>query len=415
MIRNIKGLLLEYSTRHKTVFIFSLVVLFWTIFDSIMQYITPLLIEERGFSMSIIGFIIGTSSITGVFFDFLISKVFKNTNYRRMFLIMFAICAVYPFLLWQAKTFWFFLFVMAVWGVYFDLYGFGAFNFISRYTKKENHSSDFGIVQIFRALGGILAPLIVGLVIVDYIDWRAFTFGWFFLGIGFIFFLFLIVLMRKHHLTDDILLNQPRRKNFFIEIHLWKKIGRLMSPVLFLTFFLFFVEAFFWTLAPLYAETTNLKAFGGLFLTAYTLPALLVGWFVGSFTKRFGKKRTAFVGVLIGSLVLSSFAYLPDSMVSIIAVFVASIFISMSLPAINSAYADYISEAPQVEGEIEGLEDFAFNIGYVLGPISAGIFADIFSIPVAFSILGLFGVILAFILLIKTPKSIDINIQPSEL
>ncbi|PIZ99226.1 MAG: hypothetical protein COX77_02150, partial [Candidatus Komeilibacteria bacterium CG_4_10_14_0_2_um_filter_37_10] len=281
--------------------------------------------------------------------------------------------------------------------------------------KKENYSSDFGIVQIFRALGGILAPLIVGLVIVDYVNWRAFTLGWFFLGIGFVFFLFLIILMRKHHSTDEILFNRPRRKNLFIEIHLWKKIGRLMSPVLFLTFFLFFVEAFFWTLAPLYAETTNLKAFGGLFLTAYTLPAFLVGWLVSSFTKRFGKKRIAFIGVLIGSLVLLSFVYLPDSIVSIIAVFVASIFISISLPAINSAYADYISEAPQVEGEIEGLEDFAFNIGYVLGPISAGILADIFSIPVAFSILGLFGVILAFVLLMITPKSIDINTEPSEL
>lgn len=406
---------MEYSTRHKTVFMFSLVVLFFTIFDSTMSYITPLLIEERGFSMSMIGIIIGTSSITGAFFDFLISKFFKNTNYKRMFLILFAICTIYPFLLWQAKTLWFFLFVMAVWGVYFDLYGFGAFNFVSRYTKKEDHSSDFGIVQIFRALGGILGPLIVGLVIIDYVDWRAFTLGWFFLGVGFVFFLVLMVLMHKYHSTDEILFNQPRRKNLFIELHLWKKIGRLMSPVLFLTFFLFFVEAFFWTLAPLYAETTNLKAFGGLFLTAYTLPALLVGWLVGSFTKRFGKKKTAFIGVLIGSLVLSSFAYLPDSAVSIVAVFFASVFISMSLPAINSAYADYISEAPQVEGEIEGLEDFAFNIGYVLGPISAGILADIFSIPVAFSILGLFGAILALVLLIKTPESIDISTEPSEL
>ena len=197
--------------------------------------------------------------------------------------------------------------------------------------------------------------------------------------------------------------------------HLWKKIGRLISPILFLTFFLFFTEAFFWTLAPLYAETANLKAFGGLFLTAYTLPALLVGWFVGSLTKRFGKKRTAFVGVLIGSLILSSFAFLPDSIVSIVAVFLASVFISLSLPAINSAYADYISEAPQVEGEIEGLEDFAFNIGYMAGPVSAGILADVFSIPAAFSILGVMGAILALILLAVTPRNINIKTKPSEL
>lgn len=240
MIRKIKGLLDKYGNKRGTIFMFSLVVLFWTIFDSIMSYITPILIQQRGFSMTMIGFIIGTSSITGALFDFLISKVFKNTDYRRMFLVMFAICAIYPFLLWRAQTLWFFLFVMAIWGIYFDLYGFGAFNFIGRYTKEKNHSASFGIVQIFRALGGILAPLIVGLVVIDYVDWRAFSIGWLFLGVGFIFFIVLLTLMRKHHLTEDALEKHPRRKNLFIEFHLWRKIGRLLMPVLCLTFFLFF-------------------------------------------------------------------------------------------------------------------------------------------------------------------------------
>lgn len=172
-----------------------------------------------------------------------------------------------------------------------------------------------------------------------------------------------------------------------------------------------FLEAFFWTLAPLYAKSSSLKTFGGLFLTAYALPALFVGWFVGYFTERFGKKRTAFMGVLIGSFILSFFAFVPNFTMSILVVFIAMFFISTSLPAINSAYADYISKTPQVEGEIEGLEDFAFNIGYVAGPLSAGILADLFSIPVAFSVLGVIGVILAVILLSVTPR--HINIRPT--
>lgn len=408
MINHIKKLLTEYKNRHKTVFIFSFVVLFFTLFDGIMSYVTPILIKERGFSMSMIGFIIGTSSITGAVFDFLVSKIFKNTDYKRMFLVLFAICAIYPVLLSQASTIWLFLFAMAAWGIYFDLYGFGVFNFISRYTKKEDHSSNFGLVQIFRALGLILAPLIVGLIIVDYVDWRIFTLGWFFLGVAFMFFLLLIVLMRKHHLINEHSLKYQRRKNLFAEFHLWGKIGGLMTPVLFLTFFLFFIEAFFWTLAPLYAETSDLKSFGGLFLTAYLLPALMVGWCVGYFTKRFDKRRMAFVCVLIGSAILSSFAYLPSSIFSIIVVFLASAFISIALPTINSVYADYISDTPKVEGEVEGLEDFSFNVGYIAGPISAGILADVFSIPIAFSILGLVGVLLSLMLLILTPKNIHI-------
>jgi MFS family permease len=362
-----------------------------------------------------VGLIIGSSSITGALFDFAICRIFKNTDFRRVFLTMFAICLIYPLLLWQSKTLWLFLLAMAIWGIYYDLHGFGIFDFIGRHTEKKDHSSNFGIIQIFQSLGVILAPLIVGFVIVDAIDWRAFSLGWIFLIVSFTFFLTLLIFMRKHRPTDGNLAYPPRRKNFFTELHLWKKLGKLLTPVLLLTFYLFFIDAFFWTLAPLYAEASSLGEFGGLFLTAYALPALIVGWFVGSLTKRFGKKRTAFVGLLLGSLILSSFSYLPNPILSIVIVFVASLFISMSMPAINAAYADYISEATQVEGEIEGLEDFAFNIGYVLGPISAGVLADTLGMKGAFSILGLLGVILAVILLVVTPKTITIKTRPSEL
>lgn len=405
----------KYNGKNAPIFIFSIVVLFWTMFDGIMSYISPLLMEENGFSKSMIGFIIGTSSITGAFFDFVICKIFKNTNFRRVFLIMFAISFIYPFLLWQAKTIWFFLFVMAVWGIYYDLYGFGVFDFVGRYTKKRDHAPSFGTVQIFRALGGILAPLIVGLVIVNNVDWRSFSLGWLFLTIGFVFFIILIILMHKYRPMATDLIHTPRRKNLFIELHLWKKLGKLMMPVLFLTFYLFFIEAFFWTLAPLYTETTNLGQFGGIFLVAYALPALIIGWFVGSLTKRFGKKKTAFSALLIGSLILSSFSLASNPIISILIVLLASLFTSMALPAINAAYADYISEAPQVEGEIESLEDLAFNIGYVVGPFSAGVLADILGMKGAFSILGIFGAVLAFILLVVTPKNIIIRTNQSEL
>jgi MFS family permease len=330
-------------------------------------------------------------------------------------MIMFVICFIYPLLLWQAKTLWFFVFVMGVWGVYFDLYGFGVFDYVGRHTKKSEHSQNFGIVQIFRALGGIIAPLVVGLVLINGVDWRTFSLSWVFLTLGFILFVVLIIFMRKHRAVKQTSAYPTRRKNLFVELHLWKKLGRLMTPVLLMTFYLFFIEAFFWTLAPLYAENLDLKQFGGLFLTAYTLPALIVGWFVGPLTEYFGKKRIAFSGLLIGSLILSSFYYITSPILSILVVFLASCFISMALPAINAAYADYISEAPQVEGEIESLEDFAFNIGYVIGPIFAGILADIISMRGAFSILGIMGAVLAFILIAITPKSIDITTKASEL
>lgn len=393
------------------IFLFALVVFFWTLFDNTLTYVTPLLMEAHGFSVGMIGLIIGSSSISGALFDFLICKIFKNSDFRKIFLIMFAICLFYPLILSHANTIWLFLFAMAVWGVYYDLSGFGIFNFVGRYTKKEDHASSFGIVQIFRAMSGVLAPLIAGLVIAVAIDWRLFTMSWFFLGAGFMLFGILLFLMRKNYVVDQAHRHVEKRKDFFREVHLWRKLGKIMTPVLCVTFFLSLVDAFFWTLAPLYVEAMDFGRFGGLFLTAYILPALFVGWLVGNLTRRFGKKRIALLGILIGSTILVSFVHVSDPIVAILTVFGAACFTSVALPAISAAYADYISESPRVDGEIEGIEDFSSNFGYVIGPILGGVLAEFLGIPAAFSILGLIGVVLAGILLVATPAHINIRIR----
>jgi len=362
-----------------------------------------------------IGLVIGFSSVAGAIFDFVICKIFKNTDFRRVILAMFVICFTYPMLLWQANSVGMFLFAMAVWGVYYDLLGFGMFNFVGKYIKRDDHSSSFGIIQIFRALGSIVALLVISWIVTDVVDWRTFSAAWVVLAIGFLLFLVLLYGLRRRHPDVVESFKRPRRKHLLIEVHLWEKLGKLMIPVLMVTFYLLFIDAFFWTLAPLYAEESAFAGFGGLFLTAYVLPELMVGWFISPLTNHFGKKRTAYLCLLTGSLILSSFFFIESPILSIFVVFIASMFINLAYPAVNSSYADYISDAPQVDGEIEGLEDFFVNMGYVFGPLAAGILAEILSIPAAFSILGLMGAILAVVLLIAGPKHIIIKTKQSEL
>jgi MFS family permease len=182
---------------------------------------------------------------------------------------------------------------------------------------------------------------------------------------------------------------------------LWKKIGNKISLPLLITFYLFFIEAFFFTLAPLYADNLEQIKFGGFFLAAYSLPVLLSGLVVGKIVSKFGKIKTARFCLLIGSTIISTFMLVHNPYISIIIVIAASFFFGISFPSINGIYADLISETPLLEGEIETWEDFSFNIGYILGPITAGFLSDIFSIPAAFSILGIVGIIISVALIIS--------------
>ena len=149
-------------------------------------------------------------------------------------------------------------------------------------------------------------------------------------------------------------------------------------------------------------------------MAAYSLPALIAGWFVSRITRKYGKKRSAYVSLLTGSLILSLFFFINNPFALILCVFLSSSFIKFTHPVINSSFADYINDAPQVEIEIEALEDFSSNIGYIIGPIAAGIMADVFGMPAAFSVLGLIGAIVAAILLVFGPKYIIVNKVPQQ-
>jgi MFS family permease len=383
--------------------------LFWAIYEGIISYMTPLIIINNGISETLMGIIIGTSSISGAFFDFIACRIFKNTYYKRMFLIMFSICLIYPLILSQANSFVIYLLAMSLWGVYFDLKNIGNFDFVGRHTAKTEHASSFGLIQVFQSVGFLLAPILVGFLIAENFNYKPLVLAWIFLVMAAIF--FGLLFFSKDKTAGYKETEYGDRKKTWAGLLLdWKDLGKILFPVLILTLMINFIDSFFWTVGPIFAESlTEMKKFAGFFMTAYSLPALLVGWIVGSLTRKHGKKKTAFITLLIGSIFLSLINFIDNTILVILNILIASFFISMSWPAINGAYADYISETPHYEKEIAGLEDFFTNLGYVLGPVLAGVIADNIGTAGAFSLLGMIGIIVAIILLIITPKKININ------
>jgi MFS family permease len=357
-----------------------------------------------------IGIIIGTSSIAGALFDFVACRIFKKANFRRIFMTMFLLSALCPLILWQAKSFWIYVVAMAIWGMYFDLYNFGKLSFVSNCTDKEQHASSSGVLEVFRCFGYLLAPIIAGFAIGEAVGWRSFTQAYIFLGLAFIFFIVLLRLTRKNT-GGAAAMGQRESFETKKEYRLWCKTVILLKPVLIMMLLVCIYDAFFWTIGPLFAESSlaGLDGFQGMFMTAYELPALIVGWFIGDVTSKFGKKQTAFVAFIIGSLLLATMPLMQSPYFMIGTVFFASMFLSMAAPSINGAYADYADEAPNAEKEIEAVSDLANNIGYIIGPIAAGVLADIFGNSVAFSILSALGIVVTLILIKITPKEVNVS------
>ncbi len=403
----------SYGTKYRTLYAMSFLVLFFALFDGLLGYLVPLLITNSGISKTMMGFILGTSSMFGFVFDILLCKAIKKTSLRRLYIILFVICAVYPLILYHASTVWLYILAMGVWGLYYDLFNIGRYDFVGRNFDTSEHAHSFGILGAFSGLGYLLVPFFAGFLISKTINFIPFIWAWIFLFAVVIFFIFVLAFLKKD--KKAVVEKEKKTKLKFSELFIWERIGKVIYPVLILTVLLNVINAVFWTVGPLLiASWTDLGVFSSLFLAAYLFPPLFVGWFVGIITKKFGTKKTGNVCLLIGSLALASFFLVQNHIVILVLTFISGFFISLAYPANNGTYADYIEESEVVAAEIESQADLATNLGYVIGPILAGFFADVLGNVAAFSVIGLIGVFVAILLLIITPRKITIKLKKAK-
>ena len=154
---------------------------FFTIFDGILAYVVPVTIISQGYSKTALGFILGTSSFAGAIGDIFLSKFLKTSNFRRLFLAMYACALLYVTILSQANIIILYLLAMAFWGLYFDFKSFATFNFVGRFTPHRLHALSFGIIDVFKCLGYVIAPIIAGLVIIGTVTDQPFIIAFVFL------------------------------------------------------------------------------------------------------------------------------------------------------------------------------------------------------------------------------------------
>jgi len=407
-LHHLAGHVHKHGFQPKLLYATSLMIFFWSIFDGILSYILPVMIVEQGVNKTEMGLIIGSSSIVGAIFDVILSKFLKAGHYRRLYLSMFILSFIFVMLLWGASVLWLYVLAMAIWGMYWDLFNFGTTDFVSKTALKEDFSGSFGVIGVFKALGCLIAPIIAGLVVGQVIDGTPFIVSLVMLGIAALFY---VVLMVSSPTSKSTVPQKLRHESWLSEIQVWRGFGRQLLPVLILTLLFFITEAFFWTIGPLIAEETPaLGQLRGLFIVAYLLPPMLLGWFVGHLTHRFGKKHTALYCFFIGSVLISLLGVVQNPILMLAVIFLASCFISMTLPAINGAYADYISETKGHEKEIQGISDFFYNAGWVLGPILAGFIADHVGDTQSFAVLGIFCAGATLVLIKIMPKAIKLKV-----
>jgi len=405
----------KHVFEHKPIYIFAIMLFVWTLFDSILAYITPVAVLDRGFSPIQMGLIMGCSSAFGAFFDFILSKFFRNTTYRRLFLFMFLSCAIYPLLLWKAQTLAVYWIAMAFCGLYYDLKNFGIHDFVNKHPLNDEHASTFGFLDVFRMLAYLIGPTIAGFLIVKDNTFAPYGYSIFFLSVAFVIYIILLKVTRRKHVERPPK-NPCKPVTMVRELKIWEKVSISLLPILLFQILLNVFDATFWTIGPVYAEQfPQFADFGGLFMTIYMISTLFTGFFVGILTRHFGQKKTAFVTFIIGAALISTFGFIHSPFIILGVLLLASLIGSFAWPAANGAYADYISESHKFGKEITGVGDFNMNIGYFIGPIVAGVVMQYLGAGMTFTVMGLICSLGALILFAVTPTQIKVQVKECEL
>jgi len=385
-------------------------IFFFVIFDGVLMYLAPIIITRAGISESLMGLIIGSSSVAGMLFDLVISRIFQDTNYRRMFLFMFIMAALYPLFLFGGTTITIYLVAMAVWGFYYNFYNIGTLDFVGRTTPSSQHTSSFGVLRVFEGSGYLLAPF-AGSLLLLYLHPGPRMLLIIAIPLAISFLIYSVIMFRPRTEKDEYVgIVRKDILSFFGEIRLWKVLGVLLLPTLALTLTINMVDAAIWTFGPIFSEQIGAAngISGGAFMTAYALPPLLVGWVVGIIARRFGMRRTAQWAIAIGSTFLVFVGLVRSPTLLIVLIFTASFFLAVGWPAINAVYTEHVDSAPIYSKEVETLQDLFTNLGDIVGPIAGGYMAQYLGSAHSFIALGLLGVVIAVSLFMMTSPVIPV-------
>ncbi len=349
------------------------------------------------------GFVMSFSSLVGFLVDFFLPQVVNTVTVKRflitgvftgvLFAIVLLISLKLPFIL-------VFLIAMAIWGVYYELFGFATQQFMADTMPLSMRTGGWAIYEVFRNLAYFLGPLIAAWLIVK-AEWYGAAVSIFFtlLGLG------ILLLIKKIH--DRPLSINLKSVDFKSEFKHWTTLTVYVWPVIVLSLVMGLIDATFWTTGTVWTEElTRQNFFGSFFLPVYQLPSLFIGIIITRMHIFKGKKRLATIAVLIAGIFLTLLGYVTSIYLIIFITLLASIMLSVSFPLIDGVYTDIIARMGGKREHMIGLSGSTISLAYIIGPVVAGYLANWFGEAKTFSVMGIMAVVVSIGLLFFTPKKL---------
>ena len=382
----------------------SLIMFFANLSDSILSYWAPNFIQGVFNDAFKMGLIISFSSVVGIIADITFPQIIKKMGVKRIFLYGIGLSILYAVLMLFStfRPYLILLFIaMSVWGVYYELYGFGRQQFVAQRVPRKLHSSAWGVLSGVRGLAFFIGPVLAALLLT-----KGFRIPLVYaIALSVIAFIgMLFTKSRRENTTDDINFHQM---NILTEIKHWKVLFVHVWPLIILSLLLGLIDATFWTTGAVWSQKlASGNILGGMFLSVYMLPTIFVSFLLARWKIEYGKRKLAIKLTALAGIFLIPLGFYYQAFAQLALVLVSAIFLAMALPLTNAVYSDIVERMGRERKHLIGLSLSTWSIAYIVGPIVAGFIARSIGEAQTFTVLGVFAVIVSLILLITSPNQL---------
>ena len=266
---------------------------------------------------------------------------------------------------------------MALWGIYFDSLNFGIVDFLSNFTKKQEHAESSGVIEMFYSLGYLIAPIVAGYMILK--NRSAMGAALFFMISSGLFFMFWFSRIKVEPKLSK------KKLSFLKEFKIWIKIGKKSLWILLALFLYALWDAFVWSIGPIFLISV-LQEKSAYVMACFIIPSVFLQGFTGRLADKKGKKGFLWIGLITAGIFLSLFSFSSSLFLYALLALGSAMGACLIKPAVDGLFIDVIDEYKDGEEEVAGLRSVAHNLGYIIGPILAGFLANSFGIPFTFLI-----------------------------
>lgn len=384
------------------------VIFFLYLGDAIISDWVPVYMQYTLGGSLMMGLLMSFSSLIGLLADLIFPQLFRKVAERRM--VMLAISSV---LMTAGVFLWtthfplvaLFLLGMGIWGLYYEFLNFGLATFVAKNAPVTARSGVWSIIGVAGSIAYCLGPLIGNMLLV----WKGnLAIIFVYAGMALVSYtVWLVIGVRK---SKEVLEEKEVGGfNLIEEIGYWKVLFVHVWPILLVSYLLGVLDATFWTTGVVLSDILLKKDWiGGLFLSAYTFPAIFLGFLVARLGIYQGKKKMAEKFLLAAGIFMALLGNVDSIVAMVLIAFLIGVMTSVAWPLCNAVYSDILARMGKEQKHLMGMSSSMINLSYITGPVIAGLLANNIGEQKTMMWMGVFVAILAVILLLVTPKKLKL-------